>query len=199
MSTTTAPAAAPPRDPELARLLERVERTSARLRALAGPLGDAQLRWTPPSGGWGVGTVLEHLVVSHSMYTERIRGVLDQARAKQPPSGTPGRWKSTFIGRLLTRAVAPDSKRKIPAPRLLKPGPEPRPRVLEAFLATQDALAALLRDADGYDLTRIRLSSPVTVLARMNLGDIFHLLANHAERHLGQIERVMGEAGFPKG
>lgn len=197
MSTTTA--AAPPRDPELARLLERVERTNDRLRALTGPLGDAQLRWTPPSGGWGVGTVLEHLVVSHSMYVERIRGVLDEARAKQPPLGSPGPWKSTFIGRLITRAVSPDSRWKVPAPRVLKPGPEPRPRVLEGFLATQDALATLLRDADGYDLNRIRLSSPASALARMNLGDIFHLLTNHAERHLGQIERVMGEAGFPKG
>jgi hypothetical protein len=35
------------------------------------------------------------------------------------------------------------------------------------------------------------MSSPVMPLLRMNLGDALTLLVVHAERHAGQIERVL--------
>lgn len=189
---------APPatQDPEIAHLLERVTRASERARALADGLSEAQLRWTPPSGGWGVGQVLEHLVVSGSLYLERMRGAVEGAAAKGKPRGRG--WKPSLLGRFLVSGLDPSSQRKLPAPKVFRPASEPRPDVLGAFLGAQDELVDLLRRADGYDVSRIRMASPVSPLLRVNLGDAFRILAVHAERHLGQAERVLAEPGFPR-
>lgn len=198
MSTSTTAVPTPVQDPEIARLLERVARAGERARTLVQPLSEAQLAWAPPGGGWSVGQVLEHLVVSDALYLERMRRALEAAVAAGRHRGVPTAWRGSLFGRLLAAAVAPDSARRVGAPRVFKPGPAARPGVLEAFLATRGELSALLRRADGWDVSRIRLASPVSALVRLNLGDAFRILANHAERHLGQVERVMGEAGFPR-
>jgi len=41
------------------------------------------------------------------------------------------------------------------------------------------------------------LSSPISRLIRLNLGDCFAILVAHARRHLGQIERIKTHAEFP--
>jgi hypothetical protein len=45
----------------------------------------------------------------------------------------------------------------------------------------------------------VRFRSPVTALLRLNLGDGFLILISHAERHFGQIDRVLSgrRAGTP--
>jgi hypothetical protein len=75
----------------------------------------------------------------------------------------------------------------------------PRPALLESFLSVQDELIEMMRTADGLDLTRVRLHSPASTCIRIHLGDAFEMLICHAERHLGQAERVASEATFPRG
>ncbi|HSW55304.1 MAG TPA: hypothetical protein VLH59_09450 [Ignavibacteriaceae bacterium] len=49
------------------------------------------------------------------------------------------------------------------------------------------------------DLKKIKLSSPVNILIRLNLGDPLIIIPKHDERHLNQAERVMSKKGFLKG
>lgn len=83
------------------------------------------------------------------------------------------------------------------APRVIQPPPAPRPDVLDEFQRGQAALAEPMRAADGVDLRRARLASPVNRLVRLNLGDAFQVLQDHARRHLAQARRVREHAGFP--
>jgi len=62
--------------------------------------------------------------------------------------------------------------------------------VLEEFLARQEDVGRLIAEAGTMDWRRVRMSSPVVPLLRMNLGDALTILVVHAERHAGQIERV---------
>ena len=66
------------------------------------------------------------------------------------------------------------------------------------YLKRLDETSTLLDAAAGLEWQRLRLSSPVSPLLRLNLGDAFTILANHDTRHMRQIERVRGQAGFPR-
>jgi hypothetical protein len=46
-------------------------------------------------------------------------------------------------------------------------------------------------------LEKIKLSSPVNFLLRLNLGDPLIIIPKHDERHLNQAERVMTQKEFP--
>lgn len=50
-----------------------------------------------------------------------------------------------------------------------------------------------LRSADGLDLARIKVTSPVTRLLRLSLGQWLAGLAGHQRRHLWQARQVKTE------
>ena len=179
----------------LAALRRRTDAADERARALAADLDAAQLAWGPPGGGWSIGVVLEHLVVSAEQYLPGMRAAA--AAARPAVEARPGPWRPSLVGRLLIGAVDPASTRRLTSPRRFQPGPRPRPAVLDAFLRTQGELRALLQQADRVDAARARFASPVSPLIRLTLADALTVLVLHAERHLGQIERVRRAPGFP--
>jgi hypothetical protein len=182
------------RDPHLHAQLAKVGPNDAEARRLAEDLSAHRLAWRPPAGGWGVGDCLEHLVASGGQYLGAMRPAFERARAG---GGEPvhGGWRPTLAGRLLIHGV--NSPRKLPSPRRFRPPPAPRPEVLAAFLDVQAALRELMTAADGLDLRRVRFASPVTPLARLNLGDAVQILQDHARRHLTQALRVREHPDFP--
>ncbi|CAN5569723.1 DinB family protein [soil metagenome] len=178
--------------------LREVEQVSEQTRQLTSDLAAAQLRWPPPSGGWSIAQVFEHLVTSHTGYLEKLPEVIDAARERGDRAAR-GEWRPSLAGGFLLRSVDPKNERRGPSPRSWRPGTEPRADAVEAFLHTQEELTALLHRAEGLDLNRIRTSSPVSKLIRLNLGDCFAILAAHGQRHMRQVERIRRSGGFPAG
>jgi hypothetical protein len=162
--------------------------TIAELRA---ELSDLQLAWRPPDGGWSIAQVFEHLIISDASYLERMRAMVDHGKRGDTP------WKPTFGGGLLIKTVSPANRRKTSAPRIYRPPAEPRARVVEAYLALRTNFLELIERADGVDLRRNRMVSPVTWLMRPNLGDAIMVLTVHTQRHLQQIDRIRARADFP--
>lgn len=184
-------------DARLAQWLAAVDAVSARARQLAGTLAPAQLTWHRPTGGWSVGEVLEHLVTADSLYEEGVRRALRGARRSASPVPASA-WRGTLVGSFLVRMLDPNNSRRVPAPRKFQPGPTARPGVLAIFLERQELLKGWIREAEGSDLNRARLSSPVSRLIRLNLGDYFEITIVHTRRHMQQIQRVVDDAAFPK-
>jgi hypothetical protein len=175
---------------ECARDLERID---AEARRLTTGLSEAQLQWNPPDGGWSIAQVFAHLIKANTSYFDRIR----EAIAAGPRRADDAAWRATLFGGLLYRSLEPSNQRRAPSPKGWRPAAHPTGDTLENFLAAQATLAGLIRDAAGVDLLRTRLSSPVSRLARLNLGDAFRVLVVHDWRHLGQVERVLARPGFP--
>jgi hypothetical protein len=174
---------------ELARgLRERFEAASARARELAEGLDGEAMAWHPPTGGWSVGEVLEHLVVSADSYLEELPAVTAKARRGSGGPGTP--WKPSLMGGFLAKSLAPGT-RPMPAPKVYRPAATPRPNVLGELIDRQNRFVRAMDDATDLDWSRVRTGSPVLGLIRVNLGDVFAVSAVHVERHLGQIERVL--------
>lgn len=185
------------RDPHLRAQLEQADANDAEARRVAGELSSARLAWRPPEGGWGVGDCLEHLASAGVEYLAQLRPAVERARAGAARTPVYGAWRPSLGGRALIWTV--NARMKVPAPRLLRPPPQPRPEVLAAFLDTQAGLRELAAAADGLDLSRVRLASPVTRLLRLNFGDALQVLQDHARRHLAQARRVREHREFPAG
>lgn len=168
-------------------LLDRVDAINTRARELTDGLSEHQLQQTPPDGGWSLAQIFEHLLVSHGLYLEKLRPLI--AGAPRTPPRRP--WRPSWIGKLLIRAMEPSAKRRR-TQRIFTPG-APRPRVVHAFLEMQREFADLLEAAQGLDWNALRLTSPVSRLIPINLGDALTVLVMHAERHLQQAARVRAQ------
>lgn len=144
-------------------------------------------------GGWSAGQVLEHLVLTSESYLAVMRQLVESGRFAAAPA--PQSWRPRLGGRVLAWSLT--SPRPLPAPRGFRPGPDPRPHVVEAFIGEMRELDALLARAAALPWNTIRFGSPVTALLRLNFGDGCLILVTHAERHFGQIDRVLAEARTP--
>lgn len=177
----------PFRDPFLTALAPRLAALAPRTRAVVAGLPPERLAQRPPAGGWSIAECLEHLVRGNGAYLDVIPAVTSAARGRAARPYAP-----SFFGRLLLGAIAESNPRRLPAPRKVQPLTV-RDDVAAAFLATLERTAALAREADGADLCA-RLWSPIAPIP-LRLGDAFDIVVTHAERHLGQAERVRRALG----
>ena len=183
-------------DALLDRLAVRARQVGGRIEELTADLSTAQLEWRPRPRAWSTAQVLEHLALAAGLYLQRMRNALDHRRGRIG-ARRPAPWRPTLWGRVLLWAIDPGGAPWVPVPRAFAPGPMPRPTVRADFRRTQEELLELLARADGLDLNRVRLGSPVSGLIRLNLGDCFALLVTHAERHAGQLQRIRAAGRFP--
>jgi hypothetical protein len=187
--------ATPIRQSEYADLLRaELVATDAKLQAAAGTLGSRALGWTPPGGGWSIGQVLEHLIVAADSYLTPMRRLIVDRVGARGDEADP-LWQPSVMGGFLTKALR--APRKLPAPRAYVPALVARPNALEEFRDRQRDTALLLERARALEWRRVRLTSPISRLIRLNLGDCFAITVAHARRHVGQIERIRSDPEFP--
>ncbi|MFN8588458.1 MAG: DinB family protein [Candidatus Eisenbacteria bacterium] len=165
--------------------LSRAEALEPRALAAVRDLSPGQLAARPPAGGWSIAEIFEHLCLTSESYDPVLARAFERARAR---SDTPRPVRGTFMGTLLRKALMESNRQSMPAPRVWVPL-APRERVVESFLLRVRGSMARLREAEGLD-TRVMLASPAAWFLRMNLAEALALEVVHAERHLGQIERV---------
>jgi len=178
--------------PLLAQLMTELDRIEPRTRVAVSGLTEAKFRELPPEGGWSIAQVFEHLCRTNLSYLDGpLPGAIDKARARGP-SHRP--WRASLAGGWLA-SVLTEGGKPVPTPKPWRVAGEPRPNVVDAFLATVERLRAALLQADGLDLG-VGFASPVTPLIRLNLGDAFRVLVVHAHRHLAQVERTRRAVGM---
>lgn len=164
-----------------------------------------QLEWSPGKNEWSIAQVFEHLCVSHDSYlntierevaTQKAPRLADIERGNVAPDVDPLRdavWTPRFAGSVLVRSLR--SARKLAAPRLFRVG-KVRERVIDEFIAREWRIVALLDRAAPLHWAECRFGSPVSTVIRLNLGDCFLVLAEHAKRHLQQVARITALPDF---
>lgn len=170
---------------QAARLITALHALDERARLIASTTDADAFDWTPADGGWSVGQIFEHLCVANDSYLAVLRRVIPSSAATRR-SGNAVVWRPTLVGRMLARSM--ESPRKLPAPKMWRPAPAPRPNVVDEFLERQREIALLIERSLASEWRRLRMASPVSPLLRMNLGDAFTILVRHAERHVRQID-----------
>ena len=109
-----------------------------------------------------------------------------------------GPYTYNWVGRLLVYLFQPTTRLRAKAPKHFLPAPaRSRHDVMAAFRAYQVQYIDRLRQANGLDLSRARVSSPVARWLRIPLGSSFALMIAHERRHVAQARRVLEMPGFP--
>lgn len=196
-SADTALAGSEGLDPPVREIVGALEQVTRDVRHLVAPLCDAQLNWRPSDERWSIAECVAHLVASGNVYVGPIARAIERGMARQVYGGAD--FTPTRIGRWFIAEMEPPPRRRLPTLRRLVPrGLWHRDQLLADFEAMQRSLIHRAIAANGLDLGRIRMRSPLVPVVRLPLGTWFAFLAAHERRHLWQARQVREEEGFPR-
>jgi len=166
-----------------------IRAVTERARAVVGQVGVARLGEGPAGGGWSVAECLEHLNMSTRAFLPRWRAALQEARTQGLRGEDP--YKTDLWGKLLVWTLEPPPKFRMPTtPQFQKIETPPAERVLSDFVACQEELLGVLRDARGLALDKVKVRSPFQERMQYSAWSSFRVTASHERRHLWQAERV---------
>jgi len=183
--------------PELDAFRAQFEQLSTEADVLVAPLSDQQFTWQPAPDIWSVSLCLDHLNVTARQYLP----LMDDGIAEAVRRGLYGRgpYAYNWIGRMIVYSMQPTTRIRTRAPVAFRPTPgRSRHDVMAAFRAFQVQYIDRLHQANGLDLARARVTSPVVRWVRMPLGSSFAAMLAHERRHLEQARRVISADGLPR-
>ena len=176
---------------ELQGLLTQIDKIKADGRALVAGLSEEQASRRPAPDKWCVAECLSHLNVAVTTTLPRVDRAISEGRARGRTAAGPFRYG--WFSRWMIASMEPPPKRRMKTFNIFVPAPpdaQPLAALLPEFLKVRDQLAERVRQADGLDLGRNRVVSPVTPLLRLPLGAEFAFLLAHDRRHLWQARQV---------
>jgi len=197
--------------PEIDEFRREFERLADEADLLASGLTDEQFTWNPSAATsdreaaqqplkqarWSIAQCIDHLNVTARLYQPR----LDEGIANAIRQGLYGEgpFKYWWLARMFVRMQEPPPRFRVKTPAAFQPPPaRTRREIMAAFRAYQVQYVDRLRQANGLDLARAKVRSPVAAWVYMPLGTGFAAMTAHERRHLWQARKVMEIAGFPK-
>ena len=170
-------------------LLDQVEAIKRDGASIVAGLTEAQFNWHPEPQRWSIAQCLDHLNFGVIKVLPAFDRVIADGRSRGRTSAGPFRYG--WLSRLIVASMEPPPKFRMKTP-LKKPaeGTFHLADVVPEFPRVRDQLAARIRDADGLDLRRVKITSPVNRLIRLPLGAYFEFMLAHDRRHLWQARNV---------
>jgi uncharacterized damage-inducible protein DinB len=164
---------------------------------LLASLSEEQFNWSPRPGVWSVAQCIDHLNVTGRIYGAAIDEKIAEGRAQQRFSKGPFRHK--WLDKLFVRTLEPPVKQRFKAPGQFAPqADQPLDRVSAEFMQVQEQFLERLQNANGLDLRRIKVTSPITRLLKMTLLGVFWMVVAHERRHLWQARQLLRHENFPQ-
>ena len=159
-------------------------------------LSEAQINWKPSEEKWSIGECIDHLVVTHKLYNSKIK---EHQRLFEDFGEGSFKFKHTFSGRMILKYVDPNSTTRSKTFKVFKPTMRQiNTNIIRSFCEEVESMISFAEKLHGVDLRKIKISSPLTKLLRMNVGDVLLINLYHDKRHLNQAEKILNETNFPK-
>jgi hypothetical protein len=180
---------------QLAAIVDDFEAAQRRLQRIAGATPDARWAARNDPDRWSIAECVAHLNLTGRAYVPLLRRAVAEARAIG--GDAPRRYRRDVTGWLIGLMSGPMLRvggRKIGRTRtaaaFVPGGDLPRDEVLAEFHRLQAEQVALVREADGLPIHRVKVTSPFDARVRYNLYAALVLLPRHQHRHLEQAEEV---------
>jgi uncharacterized damage-inducible protein DinB len=180
----------------LQQIYDEAEAVAGDAKVLFGHLDSEQLNWKPAADSWSVAQCLDHLISINHEYYPVFDRILKGEYRKTFLHGMP--FLPAFFGRVMIKAVSPESQRKFKAPGAARPSSSSiDPQIVDHFIAHQRETLAKMRSLEGRGPAGIIITSPFAGAVVYSLLDTFRLIVAHERRHFAQAQRVMETSGFP--
>jgi hypothetical protein len=176
--------------------LQRTETNVERVKSTYSSLSESQFNWKPSAEVWSVGECINHLIVTNELYLVKIEKLITLVTEN---TETDFPYSQSYMGKLIAKGVDPANVRKTKTFKVfLSEKSKVGKSVIEKYAASSEKLIGLVSKMQNLDLKKIKLSSPVNMLIRLNLGDPLIIIPMHDERHINQAERLMRLEKFPR-
>lgn len=153
-------------------------------------INDAQASFRPADDEWTIGEIVEHVNIVNGGFIRIVGRLLKQAEADPKPAPA-----DLNLGGVIVTADGQQAP-KFQAPEMVRP---------KGGVAIADAVAGLRQTITGFAGLQARLEAvdlseqkfPHPAAGPLSAYQWMILLAEHSDRHLGQIERIKAADGFP--
>jgi len=160
-----------------------------------GGLSETQINWKRSEEKWSIGECIDHLTVTHKLYNSKIKQL--KPFFKDSSKG-PVKFKHTFSGRMILKYVDPNSTTRTKTFKVFEPSTKHiKTNIITSFCEEVEELISFANKLHGTDFGMIKISSPVSKLLRMNIGDALLINLYHDKRHINQAEKILNETNFP--
>lgn len=171
--------------PRIAELLDYVDVQRTNMRAVVTEIPQSKLDRTPPSGGWTILGVLDHVSNVEARIAALIRNMAAEARAAGAPLESE---TSSILGQIDVDRFL-DRTRKLDAPQSTQPrGGMTLPALWTQLEATRADLRGAVGTANGLALGA--LSFPHRYFGPLDLYAWIALVGAHDARHTDQVREI---------
>jgi hypothetical protein len=175
--------------------IETTEANIARASKTFSHLSDIQFNWKSNPESWSVGECISHLINSNALYLSKIESILTSNISAPAKDFS---YKQSFMGKWIAKGFDPAIVRKKKTFKVFFPdASEIEMDIVDDYVKSSKKFIEIAGRMRNFDLKRIKLSSPVNKLIRLNLGDPLIMIPKHDERQVNQAERVMSQKDFP--
>ena len=146
-----------------------------------------QLNWRPSPNSWTILECLEHLNLYGEFYLPQIERKIRTSTTKSELDFEPG-----FLGNYFAQSILPTkNSKKIKTFKVNNPIHQKIDKsAIEKFITQQNQLIDFLQDSRAVSLNKVKITTSISSLINLKLGDTFLFLTNHIERHLNQIDML---------
>jgi hypothetical protein len=174
---------------ELTEYHQQIEEIKAEARELTQGLDEARFNWRPAADEWSIEECLSHLTMVGQWELRAIEEAVERGRERGLTSAGPFEYGP--VDRFIIDMTRPPVRAKLPAPKRFVPlHGQPVTAILPTFLHVQSQFQLQMERAEGLDLARIKVATPISCLLKMSLGAVFEQAAAHERRHIAQARRV---------
>jgi len=181
----------------LSGLLSEANTISNETQAEFANLTGLQLNWKPSPDQWSIAQCFDHLVIANAAYFPTLENVLSGEKRNTFWEKLP--FLPSLLGRLVIKAVAPETASKRKNPKIFDPSSSNvDDDIINRFIRQQNDIVRYMRTTENMDLEKITISSPVSNLITYSLLDAYRIIVTHEKRHFLQSLRVLEMKGFPQ-
>ena len=175
--------------PELEQYHQQFEQIASQATELSAGLTETQFNWRPTPEQWSIEECLSHLTMVGQVELLALEAAIGQARAKGLTGS--GSFEYPVWERFILRETEPPVRHAMSAPKRFVPlHGQPVTGILPTFLHVQRNFAIQIERADGLDLRRVKVPTPISPLLKLSLGTTLAQAAAHERRHIAQARRV---------
>ena len=174
---------------ELELYRRQFEQIQQQANELTAGLNEARFNWRLSPQDWSIEECLAHLTMVGQWEVRAIDQAIDHGKERGITGQGPFEYGA--IDRFIVHQTEPPVRSPLPAGRHFVPlHGQPVTAVMPTFLHVQSQILLQLSSAEGLDLRRVKVATPISRFLKMSLGMMFAQIAAHERRHLEQARRV---------
>ena len=177
---------------------EEIKALMAELKLVSEKYSLEVLRQSPAAGKWSVAQVLDHLNGYNRYYIAAIEAKLDKPGQPHAQVTFRAGWLGDYFTKLMLPPIQGKRTVKMKSPKDHEPASFPDPEaMIREFISGQVKLLLLLEKTRGINLGKVRIPVSINRFIRLKLGDTFHFLIAHQQRHFMQMQQILDNVNLP--